>query len=73
MMCFLARCRYGQTSSGKTYTMEGPDIADQELMGIIPRMVSTIFDGMMAADPNIEFTVKVGELRPWHGRVMIIW
>lgn len=25
---------YGQTSSGKTYTMQGPNIEDQELKGL---------------------------------------
>jgi len=49
---------YGQTSSGKTHTMQGPNIDDPELRGIIPRMNSTIFEGVMNADPNIEFVVK---------------
>ena len=35
---------YGQTSSGKTHTMTGPDIMDQESRGVIPRMVSYVFD-----------------------------
>lgn len=35
---------YGQTSSGKTFTMQGPDIEDSELQGIIPRMVKTVFE-----------------------------
>jgi kinesin family protein 5 len=30
---------YGQTSSGKTFTMTGPDIEDAEMSGVIPRMV----------------------------------
>ena len=50
---------YGQTSSGKTFTMTGPDFEDPELMGIIPRMVKTVFDGIESADEHIEFTVKV--------------
>eukprot|EP01114_Cavostelium_apophysatum_P005310 TRINITY_DN1613_c0_g1_i3.p1 TRINITY_DN1613_c0_g1~~TRINITY_DN1613_c0_g1_i3.p1 ORF type:complete len:862 (-),score=280.43 TRINITY_DN1613_c0_g1_i3:83-2668(-) len=49
---------YGQTSSGKTHTMQGPNIEDQELKGIIPRMNGTIFDSILRADPNIEFLVK---------------
>jgi len=49
---------YGQTSSGKTHTMQGPNIDDPELRGIIPRMNSTIFDWVMKADPNLEFLVK---------------
>jgi kinesin family protein 5 len=35
---------YGQTSSGKTHTMTGPDIMDTESRGVIPRMVSFVFD-----------------------------
>jgi kinesin family protein 5 len=34
---------YGQTSSGKTHTMLGPDIDNLEHRGIIPRMVGGIF------------------------------
>jgi hypothetical protein len=45
--------------SGKTHTMEGPSIDDPELRGIIPRTVSSLFEGVGRADPNLEFTVKV--------------
>lgn len=34
---------YGQTSSGKTHTMQGYDVNDKEMKGIIPRIV---FDGL---------------------------
>lgn len=50
---------YGQTSSGKTFTMTGPDLMDEDMMGIIPRMVSTVFDNIMNADEDLEFQVKV--------------
>ncbi|CAG9319287.1 unnamed protein product [Blepharisma stoltei] len=50
---------YGQTSSGKTFTMTGV-ITDPELMGIIPRMVGDVFAKINNADEHIEFTVKVG-------------
>ena len=33
---------YGQTSSGKTHTMQGYDINDKEIKGLIPRMVRYI-------------------------------
>jgi hypothetical protein len=33
---------YGQTSSGKTYTMQG-NIEDNEYQGIIPRMIKQVF------------------------------
>lgn len=50
---------YGQTGSGKTHTMEGPDHTDQELMGVIPRMIGTIFGDVLNADENIEFNITV--------------
>ena len=50
---------YGQTSSGKTFTMTGPDVEDVQSMGIIPRMVSTVFNEIADSDPLIEYTVKV--------------
>ena len=51
---------YGQTSSGKTFTMAGPDIYDESLKGIIPRMVSTVFDKISGADESAEFLVRIG-------------
>jgi kinesin family protein 5 len=62
---------YGQTGSGKTFTMEvgflrfmfkmrkGSDLEDDELMGIVPRMMNNIFDCILKADKFKEFTVKV--------------
>ncbi|CAG9325450.1 unnamed protein product [Blepharisma stoltei] len=51
---------YGQTSSGKTFTMSGPSMEDPELMGIIPRMVGDVFSKIDSAAEHLEFTVKVG-------------
>lgn len=48
---------YGQTSSGKTYTMTGYDSSDN---GIIPRLVDDLFQKISESDESIEFTVKVG-------------
>jgi kinesin family member 5 len=50
---------YGQTSSGKTFTMTGPDLEDPELMGVIPRMVGTVFGTIGTSEPYIEYAVKV--------------
>lgn len=50
---------YGQTSSGKTFTMIGPDSADESLSGIIPRTVSTLFDIIRESPDHIEYSVKV--------------
>lgn len=51
---------YGQTSSGKTFTMNGPDVDNPQLMGIIPRMVMTVFEKIEKSDEHIEFNVKIG-------------
>lgn len=50
---------YGQTSSGKTFTMQGPDIEDVEKQGVIPRMVRTVFNRIESSSEYIEFSVKV--------------
>jgi kinesin family protein 5 len=52
---------YGQTSSGKTFTMTGnpDDLHDPEVNGIIPRTVHSIFDGIAEADEDTEFTLSV--------------
>lgn len=42
--------------------MQGPSIDDAELKGIIPRMINTVFEGVMKADENIEFLVKASYL-----------
>lgn len=60
---------YGQTSSGKTHTMQGPDISDVENQGIIPRMVRTIFNRIETASENIEFTVKISMSEIYNERI----
>ncbi|XP_041097698.1 kinesin heavy chain isoform X2 [Polyodon spathula] len=49
---------YGQTSSGKTHTMEGK-LHDGQHMGIIPRIAQDIFNHIFAMDENLEFHIKV--------------
>ncbi|KAI1288117.1 Kinesin heavy chain [Halotydeus destructor] len=49
---------YGQTSSGKTHTMEGV-LGDPDLQGIIPRIVNDIFNYIYSMDENIEFHIKI--------------
>ncbi|XP_075037020.1 kinesin heavy chain [Mixophyes fleayi] len=49
---------YGQTSSGKTHTMEGK-LHNPQLMGIIPRIAADIFDHIYSMDENLEFHIKV--------------
>ena len=45
---------YGQTSSGKTYTMQG-ELLDADHMGVIPRSVHTIFEHLntLGADHTV--------------------
>lgn len=49
---------YGQTSSGKTHTMEGV-LGDPAKQGIIPRIVNDIFNHIYAMEENLEFHIKV--------------
>ncbi|XP_067433845.1 kinesin-1 heavy chain-like [Thunnus thynnus] len=49
---------YGQTSSGKTHTMEGR-LHDRDMMGITPRIVQDIFNYIYSMDENLEFHIKV--------------
>uniref|UniRef100_A0A1I7X2T3 Kinesin motor domain-containing protein n=1 Tax=Heterorhabditis bacteriophora TaxID=37862 RepID=A0A1I7X2T3_HETBA len=50
---------YGQTSSGKTHTMEGVIGEDMALQGIIPRIVQDIFNHIYTMDSDLQFHIKV--------------
>ncbi|KDO20679.1 hypothetical protein SPRG_13431 [Saprolegnia parasitica CBS 223.65] len=60
---------YGQTSSGKTFTMEGASIDDPGLRGIIPRTATELFARLMDADENMEFVVKVSYIEIYMERI----
>lgn len=61
---------YGQTGAGKSFTMMGPsDLADEEMKGIIPRIVEQIFASIMRSDGNTEFTVKVSYMEIYMERI----
>ncbi|UJR08501.1 hypothetical protein I4U23_012767 [Adineta vaga] len=49
---------YGQTSSGKTHTMEGV-MNNEGQQGIIPRIVQDIFNHIYTLDANLQFQIKV--------------
>ncbi|XP_075163687.1 kinesin heavy chain-like [Haematobia irritans] len=49
---------YGQTSSGKTHTMDGV-IGDSAKQGIIPHIVYNIFNRIYTMEMNLEFHIKV--------------
>ena len=61
---------YGQTASGKTYTMEG-DIDNYVHMGIIPRMVQTVFQKIEQSDVNLQFTVKVSMVEIYMEKIKV--
>ncbi|XP_042904439.2 kinesin heavy chain isoform X1 [Parasteatoda tepidariorum] len=48
---------YGQTSSGKTYTMEG-DVTNEEKYGIIPRVAQDIFNRTESLQ-NSKYEIKI--------------
>ena len=50
---------YGQTSSGKTHTMSGSDMYNEEERGVIPRMVTHVFNQIQNSPSEMEFTVTV--------------
>lgn len=52
---------YGQTSSGKTHTMEGPKILElnEHTMGLIPRIFRSLDEAQQANQENFEVTIEV--------------
>lgn len=50
---------YGQTSSGKTYTIEGPNLWDPESQGIISRSINCIFETIAASATTTQWQVSV--------------
>ncbi|XP_038076442.1 kinesin heavy chain-like isoform X2 [Patiria miniata] len=59
---------YGQTSSGKTFTMEGV-LNDDTYMGIIPRIVQDIFNHIYQMDESLEFHIKVSYFEIYMDRI----
>uniref|UniRef100_A0A183BVI0 Kinesin-like protein n=1 Tax=Globodera pallida TaxID=36090 RepID=A0A183BVI0_GLOPA len=60
---------YGQTSSGKTHTMEGV-IGESEKQGIIPRIINDIFSHIFnLEDENMEFLIKVSYFEIYNERI----
>eukprot|EP00826_Nyctotherus_ovalis_P034572 TRINITY_DN2894_c0_g2_i3.p1 TRINITY_DN2894_c0_g2~~TRINITY_DN2894_c0_g2_i3.p1 ORF type:complete len:710 (-),score=229.01 TRINITY_DN2894_c0_g2_i3:143-2272(-) len=63
--CILA---YGQTSSGKTYTMQG-DLDDPEIKGIIPRLVDALFERIEKMGNKVEFTIRAGMIEIYNEKL----
>eukprot|EP00756_Hemistasia_phaeocysticola_P011206 Hpha_TRINITY_DN15097_c2_g5::TRINITY_DN15097_c2_g5_i1::g.123435::m.123435 len=60
---------YGQSGSGKTYTMAG-NLEKQELRGIIPRSFDYIFDFIKSkAGPSCKFNVYCSYLELYNGQL----
>lgn len=60
---------YGQTGAGKSYTMMGSDIDDDDSRGIIPRIVEQIFASILRSPGNIEYTVRVSYMEIYMERI----
>ena len=59
---------YGQTGTGKTFTMEG-DRSVAELKGIIPNSFAHIFGHIAKAEDNLNFLVRVSYLEIYNEEV----
>jgi len=60
---------YGQTGAGKSYTMMGTSIEDEEGRGITPRIVEQIFTSILSSPPTIEYTVRVSYMEIYMERI----
>ena len=63
---------YGQTSSGKTFTMQGPEggkLDDPGMYGIIPRAFQAIFDGIYEMPEDTECTIKMSYVEIYMERI----
>ncbi|KAI9737449.1 MAG: Kinesin heavy chain [Cirrosporium novae-zelandiae] len=60
---------YGQTGAGKSYTMMGSDIDDDESKGIIPRIIEQIFASILQSPGNMEYTVRVSYMEIYMERI----
>lgn len=59
---------YGQTSSGKTFTMQGV-LLKKSLRGIVPRLVEEIFKFINNSPEHYEFVVKLSMLEIYMERI----
>ena len=60
---------YGQTSSGKTHTMQGPHLSDPALKGVIPRALDHMFQFISRSAEDMEFVVKVSLIEIYMERI----
>ena len=65
---------YGQTGTGKTYTMEGlgeirGSWENDPNTGIIPRALSDLFDGLRMSNDTTEYSVRVSFLEMYNEEI----
>jgi kinesin family protein 5 len=58
----------GQTGAGKSFTMFG-SLGDPDQQGIIPRAVKLMFERIMGATNNCEFTISCSYLEVYKEEV----
>ena len=62
---------YGQTSSGKTFTMQGI-LDDPELEGITPRIIKAIYEHISNASEENQYIVKISLLEIYNEKIKVI-
>ncbi|KAK2959367.1 putative Kinesin heavy chain [Blattamonas nauphoetae] len=60
---------YGQTGAGKSFSMFGPDIAEDDLQGIIPRSAQMIFETINKDTTETEFVAKCSFLEIYNEQI----
>ncbi|KAK0743590.1 P-loop containing nucleoside triphosphate hydrolase protein [Schizothecium vesticola] len=60
---------YGQTGAGKSFTMMGSSIDDDEGRGVTPRIIEQIFTSILSSPANIEYTVRVSYMEIYMERI----
>lgn len=61
--------RDADRSANPSNTLQGPNIDDLELKGIIPRITEQIFASIMTSPANIEYLVKVSYMEIYMERI----
>lgn len=61
---------YGQTSSGKTFTMQGV-LNNLELEGITPRIIKSIFDHTANSGEEHQYIVKISLLEIYNEKIKV--
>lgn len=56
---FFVTLNHILTACRKTHTMEGPTLRDEDMQGVIPRMVDKLFSAIADQDEDIAFTLSV--------------